>query len=216
MTDARKNKIHSGTKVRARGRPRTFDIDAALSAATDVFKKKGYAAATLDGLSDAMSVNRPSLYAAFQSKEALYRRALQEYAQGMGFRFEQALSEPGFAKALRRLYATALDAYYAEDGEPLGCMVACTAVTEAPGNEALRADTKSILDVIDQLVAKRIERAIADGELTRTVRPKALSRLVVAMLHSLAMRARAGTSRRILDEMAADAVAMLTRQGEAR
>lgn len=214
MAENGKNKIQNGTKVRARGRPRSFDVDVALREATQTFKRKGYSAATLDDLSEAMGVNRPSLYAAFDSKEALYRKALSVYAQEMQVRFQQALSEPSFSRALRRLYATALDAYYSQEGEAVGCMVACTAVTEAPTNENLRKDTRSIMDEIDHMVAKRIERAIAEGELPGKVRPKALSRLVVAMLHSLAMRARSGAGRKSLDEMAADAAAMFGRPRE--
>ncbi len=157
-----------------------------------------------------MGINRPSLYAAFEGKEALYQRAVQVYAAKMRTLFARALEEPKFALALRRLYATALDAYVLEDGEAVGFMVACTAVTEAVSNNPLKAHTKSTMDEIDLLVARRIERAVADGELPRTADAKAMSRLAVGLLHTLAMRSRAGTSRRILDQMAADWVALLT------
>lgn len=210
MHRQRKNKIQSGTEVRRRGRPRAFDLDQAVSAAERTFLRQGYAATTVDDLSEAMGINRPSLYAAFEGKEALYQRAVQVYAAKMRTLFAHALEEPKFALALRRLYATALDAYVLEDGEAVGCMVACTAVTEAVSNKLVKAQTKSIMDEIDLLVARRIERAVVDGELPRTADAKAMSRLAVGLLHTLAMRSRAGTSRRILDQMAADWVALLT------
>lgn len=210
MTGARKNKIRSGTKIRGRGRPREFDADTALKAATDTFLRKGYAAATLDDLSSAMAINRPSLYAAFKDKENLYQLSLRLYAERMKALFAEALSEKSFSKAMRQLYRVAIDAYFEDSGAPVGCFVACTAITEAMNNEAVRGETKFIMDGIDHLVAKRVEQAIADGDLPQSILPKALSRLAVGVLHSLALRARAGTSRKILDDMAADAVVLLS------
>ena len=65
-----------------RGRPRGFDAAAALDAALQVFWRKGYEGATLPDLTDAMGINRPSLYAAFGNKEALFRKVLERYAEG--------------------------------------------------------------------------------------------------------------------------------------
>lgn len=210
MKNERNNKLQNSTKMRSRGRPRAFDPDEAVSLAERTFLRQGYSATTIDDLSHAMGINRPSLYAAFEGKEALYKRALQVYADRMGALFADALNERTLPKALRRLYSAALDEYISQDGGAVGCMVACTAVTEAVSNKLVKAQTKSIMDEIDLLVARRIERAVVDGELPRTADAKAMSRLAVGLLHTLAMRSRAGTSRRILDQMAADWVALLT------
>jgi AcrR family transcriptional regulator len=212
MHSRSKNKVQTSTQVRGRGRPRGFDADLAVLAAEQTFLRQGYAATTVDDLSKAMGINRPSLYAAFEGKEALYQRALDVYATRMQTLFECALDEPVFAKALRQLYATALDAYVLEDGEAVGCMVACTAVTEAASNHEIKSRTKSIMDEIDLLVSRRISRAIAEGELPRSMDAKALSRLAVGVLHTLAMR----SSRRILDQIAADSVALLTQSAARR
>ena len=216
MKKQRNNKLQNSTKVRGRGRPRAFDADVAVTAAERTFLRQGYSATTIDDLSLAMGINRPSLYAAFEGKEALYQRALQVYADRMGALFADALKERTLPKALRRLYSVALDAYVSQDGDAVGCMVACTAVTEAVSNTAVKEKTKSVMDDIDDLVARRIEKAIDDGDLPGTVNAKALSRLAVGVLHTLAMRSRAGTSRRVLDQMATDAVAMLTQSMSCR
>lgn len=119
-------------------------------------------------------------------------------------------SEASFAKALRKLYKSALDAYVQVDGQVVGCMVACTAVTEALENDAIRGKTKDIFDRVDALVAARIERAITDGDLPALTKARTLSRLATSVLHSLALRARSVVSRRVLDEIASEAVALIS------
>ena len=61
------------------GRPRSFDVDVALDQALQVFWQKGYEGASLTDLTEAMGINRPSLYCAFGSKEELFRKALDRY-----------------------------------------------------------------------------------------------------------------------------------------
>lgn len=203
--------MRSSTKIRTRGRPRKFDISVAIDAAKNTFLRKGYSNTTLDELSAAMGINRPSLYGAFTDKETLYQKALETYAGNMTVLFRENLEgEPNFHKALRRLYAVALDAYYTKEGEAVGCMVACTAVTEAVNNPAILQQTKLVIDCIDALVARRVARAISEKQLPKNTDARLFSRLVVGVLHSLAIRCRAGASRKILDEIATEAAALLT------
>src|SRR5882762_10915913 len=76
------------------GRPRSFDLDKALDAAMQVFWRKGYEGASLSDLTRAMGINRPSLYAAFGNKEALFRKALDRYVQGPAAYVRKSLTEP--------------------------------------------------------------------------------------------------------------------------
>jgi len=76
------------------GRPRSFDIDSALNRALSVFWRKGYEGASLSDLTKAVGVNRPSLYAAFGDKEALFRKALDRYLHGPAAYIREALKEP--------------------------------------------------------------------------------------------------------------------------
>src|SRR5947207_11547368 len=92
----------NGTTIR-RGRPRAFDTDAALDAALAVFWRKGYEGASLTDLTAAMGINRPSLYAAFGSKEDLFRKALDRYAEGPAAYVREALEEPTARAVAERL-----------------------------------------------------------------------------------------------------------------
>jgi len=77
-----------------RGRPRKFDADQALDAALTVFWRKGYEGASLQDLTAAMGISRPSLYAAFGNKESLFRRVLDRYAEGPAAHVGAALTQP--------------------------------------------------------------------------------------------------------------------------
>src|SRR5439155_18551737 len=76
------------------GQPRSFDLDKALDAALQVFWRKGYEGASLSDLTQAMGINRPSLYAAFGDKETLFRKALDRYAEGPAAYVGEALKRP--------------------------------------------------------------------------------------------------------------------------
>src|ERR1700682_5422195 len=85
------------------GRPRSFDIDGALDRALRVFWRKGYEGASLSDLTRAVGVNRPSLYAAFGDKEALFRKALDRYLNGPAAYHRHALQEPTARAVVARL-----------------------------------------------------------------------------------------------------------------
>src|ERR1700737_2538375 len=91
------------------GRPRSFDIDGALDRALQVFWRKGYEGASLSDLTKAVGVNRPSLYAAFGDKKALFRKALNRYLTGPAAYTQEALKEPTARAVVERLLRGAAD-----------------------------------------------------------------------------------------------------------
>src|SRR5947209_16697338 len=103
------------------GRPRSFDLDKALDAALQVFWRKGYEGASLSDLTQAMGINRPSLYAAFGDKEMLFRKALDRYASGPAAYVSEALKEPTARAAIERLLREAADSL-TNPHNPPGCL----------------------------------------------------------------------------------------------
>src|SRR2546425_3446875 len=91
------------------GRPRAFDVDEALDQALGVFWRKGYEGTSLPDLTRSMGINRPSLYAAFGNKEALFRKALDRYADGPARFMREALDEPTARGVVERLFRGAID-----------------------------------------------------------------------------------------------------------
>src|ERR1700692_3383022 len=105
------------------GRPRSFDVEKALDRALQVFWRKGYEGASVSDLTKAVGINRPSLYAAFGDKKALFRRALDRYLTGPAAYTQEALKEPTARAVVERLLqgAAGLDA---APRNPGGCLSA--------------------------------------------------------------------------------------------
>src|SRR5688500_17890997 len=104
-----------------RGRPRAFDADKALDRALKVFWKKGYEGASLPDLTKAMGINRPSLYAAFGNKEALFRKALARYAAGPAAYVCRAMEARTARAVFEQLLAGAIE-MQADRRNPRGCL----------------------------------------------------------------------------------------------
>src|SRR3954470_19813199 len=95
-----------------RGRPRAYEPEIALGKALDLFRKGGFAATSLDDLSAATGMNRPSLYGAFGDKRELYIKAYQRYrADARAATVDIFRDELPIRQRLERIYAVALDIY---------------------------------------------------------------------------------------------------------
>jgi TetR/AcrR family transcriptional regulator, copper-responsive repressor len=192
-----------------RGRPRQYDRNTALDNAVAAFWARGYSATTLDDLVAAMGMNRPSIYSAFGDKEAVYRHALDHFiAQMRATVSERVLAEPDLAKALGNLYAGALDVYFGHE-PALGCFVFCTAPAEAVHLPEVRAIVAALIDELDDLLAQKFLEAHGSGRESAGRDARLSAKLAQAVLHSLALRARAGESRSALNRLARAAADML-------
>jgi AcrR family transcriptional regulator len=198
------------SRGRPRGRPRGFDPETALARARDVFWDAGYAASSLDELSAAMEMNRPSVYAAFGDKEALYLKTLADYrdAGAAGMRAELDPKRP-LADGLRAVYASALAVYCAEPDAPRGCLLIGTAAVESVRNPRVRAVMTQSLDLFSAILEERFRQAKKAGEIDAAADPAMLAKLAASIMYALAVRARAGESRAALQALADAGVAMI-------
>ena len=191
--------------TKTRGRPRKFDENQAVAAAMNLFWQKGFAATSLDDLSEATGINRPSLYNAFGDKEAIYRRSLQMMRGHMQQAAQETLGKPSLREALIGFYSAAIDVYVSTEPQA-GCFVFCTAPAEAINHPDLQEDLRDILAEIDDVFHRRFALAIDDQELPDSFDAKAAAKLAQALLHSIALRARAGETKSSLRKFARNAV----------
>jgi len=201
---------------RPRGRPRAYDTDEALARARDTFWQSGYSATTLDELSAATGMNRPSLYGAFGDKRALYLATLERYVDANRAAMDEALGRNlPLGEALQHVYDLAFGLYFAAGSAPKGCFLIGTAAVEAINDDAVRSILAKGLQAFDRSFERRFSRAQRDGELDPNADPALLAKLASAILHTLAVRSRAGDTRATLRATAQAGVAMLCAAGTA-
>ncbi|GGI20181.1 TetR/AcrR family transcriptional regulator [Bradyrhizobium guangdongense] len=190
-----------------RGRPRAYEPDVALGKALDLFRRQGFAATSLDDLSEATGMNRPSLYGAFGDKRELYIKSYQRYREDARasmtaiFREEMPLRQ-----RLERIFASALDIYLSGDTGPRGCFTVVTAASEAVGDPEIRAMVLDGLTELDKAFANCFRRAKEKGELPESADPAALAQIASATVHTVAIRSRARVPRKELEAIVKGAI----------
>ncbi|GAA0268423.1 TetR/AcrR family transcriptional regulator [Alteraurantiacibacter aestuarii] len=187
-------------KTATRGRPREFDLDQALAAALRVFWTKGYEGASLTDLTEAMGITRPSLYAAFGNKEALFRQALDLYGEEKLAYVGQALAAETARGVANNLLYGAIDTVTGE--ECRGCMGVIASVACQSAEESIRDDVARRTESSRAALVARMRRAIADGDFTVPVDAEAMTRYLLAVLQGMAVQAGAGANRQQLQQVA--------------
>ena len=193
-----------------RGRPRAYEPEVALGKVLDLFRKDGFAATSLDELSAATGMNRPSLYAAFGDKRELYIKSYARYrADARAAMVEIFRGELPIRERLKRIYAAALDIYVADVSEPQGCFTVMTAASEAIADPEIRAMVLDGFAELDKAFASCFRRAKEKGDLPPSADPVVLAQLASATIHTIAIRSRARVPRKELEAIANGAIAVM-------
>ncbi len=202
-----------------RGRPRGFNRETALLRAMEVFWAHGYEGATLAALQSAMGgITPPSFYAAFGSKEALFREAVEIYSKTLGAPMARALEEPSTAReAVAALLHASINAF-SKPGLPRGCMLVLGAIDSSPANRAIRDYLRRLRARRQKTILRRLQRGLKEGEFGRGLDLRALASFYATVIDGLAIQARDGASRKTLVSAADCALAAwdarLGRDGE--
>jgi AcrR family transcriptional regulator len=183
-----------------RGRPREFCTDAALAAALRVFWSKGYEGASLTDLTEAMGITRPSLYAAFGNKEALFRKALDLYEREKLDYINKAMAQPT-ARAVAETLLRGAVGNACSNEEPHGCLGVITSVACGAEAEAIREEVLERGKVAKQVLVERLERAKAEGELSPSVDIEGLTSLLYAVVQGICLQAGSGATRGQLEKL---------------
>ena len=193
------------------GRPREFDREAALRKARDVFWSRGYEGTSMADLVAALGIASARIYAAFGSKEELFREAISLYETHEGGFADRALTEePTARRAIERMLRNAVETY-TRRGQPQGCMVVSAATNCSTDNEPIaawlaehrRKRTASIID--------RLKQGVASGDLPQDTDVEAWGDLIATLLHGLSVQARDGVPKRRLYALISRAMQALER-----
>jgi AcrR family transcriptional regulator len=188
--------VEAAKPRKARGRPRSFDRDAALEAAMEVFWSKGFEATSISDLTEAMDINPPSLYSAFGDKEKLFLEAIESYSKRRGESCPYA-DEPTARGAIEKLLQyMARD--LAESSHPRGCLMMMAAATSANASPSLQKIlTEKRLGARDNLRA-RIKQGIEDGDVPAGTDATSLADFYSTVMMGMSLQAKDGVSRKSL------------------
>ena len=178
----------------AGGRPRAFDADEALDRALEVFWRQGFEGAALSDLTAAMGINRPSLYATFGNKEALFRKVLDRYADGPAAFATRALELPRAKDVAEALIYGAIELTTGPD-TARGCINVRTAQACGPDAEPPRHEAITRRAADHAALRRRLRRAQAEGDLPSDADPGALAQFLTTFMDGIAVQASSGASR---------------------
>ena len=176
-----------------KGRPREFDVDDALAKALTVFWRNGYEAASMTELTAAMGITKPSLYAAFGNKEALFHKALDLYEREKLTYMTSALEAPTARGVAERLLRGALQ-MQTSTCDPKGCLGVISTAACGAEAEPIKAEVMKRRASSEAALIARFERAVAEGEVPPHLTAPALVRFLVALMQGLAIQGGSGAT----------------------
>ena len=184
------------------GRPRQFDTETAIVQAMRLFWRKGYEGTSLSDLTEELGITRPSLYAAFGNKEALFLKVLDRYDQETSHFIQTALNAPT-ARALAEGLIYGACAFHSDAKNPPGCLMVHGALIGGEAGASVRKETNRRRGLLRDRIAERLKQAQAEGDLRADADADALSGYLVAILRGIAVEAASGAQpsglRRIAD-----------------
>jgi len=190
------------------GRPRSFDREDALLRAMKVFWALGYEGATLTDLQKAMGdITAPSFYAAFGSKEELFREAVELYSRTLGAPMMKALAAGTTARASIEALLDAAVESFCKPGAPRGCLLVLGAINSMPANKSVQEYLRGLRARRQKTIRQRLQRAATEGELPSGLDSGALASFFTTVVDGLAIQARDGASRKALQFAARCAMA---------
>lgn len=191
------------------GRPREFDREQALLQARDLFWERGYEGVSMADLIGAMNISSASIYAAFGSKEALFREAIANYnGHEGGFASRALAEEPTALTAVRRMLRDAVMTF-TRPGKPQGCMVVLAATSCAKENEPIAKWLSAFRRARHASILKRLKDACDRGELKPDCEPQTLADFYATLLQGLSVQARDGASKKRMLETVDQAMWLL-------
>lgn len=183
------------------GRPRAFCLDEAIAKAMPVFWRKGYEGTSIADLTEAIGINPPSLYAAFGSKEGLFRAVLDRYEQDRKDDLDQILSAATARKTVELyLEKVAEGATSTDDKHPPGCLLVQS--SQSCGDAAIPEMAARLRAAKELALRERFERARKEGDLPRSADAAALARYLMTVANGMFMQASAGATQKELREVA--------------
>jgi AcrR family transcriptional regulator len=179
---------------RPRGRPTNFNHDEALEKALHLFWAHGYEGTSMAELTEALGINKPSIYAAFGNKEELFRKALVRYATGPAAFVGESMREPTTRLVVEKFLTKAVD-FFSDKSTPNGCMIVQGALTCGQGSSNIQQELVAYRSSIETTLTKRFELAKTQGDLPPDTNVKQLAKYIATIHQGMSVQATSGATK---------------------
>ena len=179
---------------RPRGRPSNFDHEEALEKALQVFWAHGYEGTSMAELTEALGINKPSIYAAFGNKEELFRKALARYTSGPAAFVREAMKEPTVRQVVEKFLLLAVD-FFSDRSTPNGCMIVQAALTGGQGSSEIQQELIAYRKNFETSFRERFDLAKEQGDLPQHVNTKQLAKYIATIHQGMSVQATSGATR---------------------
>ncbi len=180
--------------AKPRGRPLAFNQDEALDKALNVFWARGYEGASMAELTEALGINKPSIYAAFGNKEELFRKALTRYTTGPAAFVGEAMKEPSARLVVEKFLMRAVE-FFCDKSTPNGCMIVQGALTCGQSSSAIQQELIAYRSRIETMLTKRFELAKTQDDLPPSLNTKQLAKYIATIHQGMSVQATSGATR---------------------
>lgn len=180
--------------LKRRGRPPAFNYEEALEKAMQTFWKFGYEGTSMAALIEAMDINKPSIYAAFGNKEALFNQVLDKYVSGPSAFVKEAIAEPTSYLVARTFLTKAVE-LLTQHQNPRGCMIVQGALSCGPEAEIMQKKLIAYRANLEESLKKRFDLAKEKRDLPEDANPTALAKYVATIHQGISVQASSGASK---------------------
>ncbi|MBV4463855.1 AcrR family transcriptional regulator [Pseudomonas sp. F-14 TE3623] len=189
-----------------RGRPRNFDREKSLAKAMELFWEKGYEGASMAELTATMGIGSPSLYAAFGSKEGLFREAVDLYRATDGAAVWQETLAATSAYGAVEAFLMSSAREFSRIDKPSGCFIILSALHSTQASAAVGADVSAKRARNVEILAEKLAQGVQSGEIDEGVNVEAVARFLITVQQGMSIQARDGARRQKLEEIAHSAL----------
>jgi AcrR family transcriptional regulator len=186
--------------TKQRGRPPSFNQDEALEKALNVFWLHGYEGTSMAELTEALGMNKPSIYAAFGNKEELFRKALAKYLAGPAAFVTEAVKAPIAQQVVEKFLLGAVE-FLTTPNKPRGCMVVQGALTCGEGASLIQQELISYRQSYEDALKRRFDLAITEADLPPQTNSAALAKYLATVHQGLSVQATSGATKAELTEV---------------
>jgi AcrR family transcriptional regulator len=180
--------------LKRRGRPPAFEHEEALEKAMQTFWTFGYEGTSMAALIEAMDMNKPSIYAAFGNKEALFNQVLDKYVSGPSAFVKEAMSEPSSYEVAKKFLTKAVE-LLTQNQNPRGCMIVQGALSCGPEAEMIQKKLITYRANLEEGFKRRFDLAKDNRDLPQDTNTTALAKYVATIHQGISVQASSGASK---------------------